>query len=110
VALSELLPSSNDHNDRAELALILRAVRGGWNIPLEWTDKLPEVAARLAADSNKPDRTRLRALEIIASLMRDNVAAAVQLDKIKRLDAGTATENFNVSTVKYIKGVDESDI
>jgi hypothetical protein len=88
-----LLPTSDGHHNRADLAMIERAVRHGWKIPLEWTDKLPEVAARIAADTGKNDRERLRALELIAALLRDNVAAAVQLDKINRLDAGESTEN-----------------
>lgn len=88
--------------------MIERAVRKGWKIPEDWTDKLPEVAARIAADPGKHDRDRLRALELIATLLRDNVSAAVALDKINRLDQGKATEN--VATVQYIKGIEEGDV
>lgn len=87
----QILSDGDRGHERASLRTLQRAVLNGWNIPQEWLDSLPEVAAQIAR-SGKSDRDRLRALEVLKSMADSRVAAAVALDKIERLDSGKATE------------------
>jgi hypothetical protein len=48
-------------------------------------------------DPNMDTRTRVRAVEVMAALSRDRVDATVQLDRIYRLEDGTATERVEIT-------------
>jgi hypothetical protein len=82
---------------RSSLRVLQRAVDNGWNVPQNIIDIAPRVVASILTDRNVGDSTRLRAAEVLASMMRDRVNAAISLDKIERLDSGTATERFEIS-------------
>ena len=58
---------------------------------------MPEIVAQIMNDGIAPTRDRLRASEVLASLVKHRVEAAIALDKIERLDGGEATERFVVS-------------
>ena len=82
---------------RASLAVIQRAVEKGWNVPQRIIDQVPEIVAQIMNDNVAHVRDRLRASEVLASLVKHRVEAAIALDKIERLDGGEATERFAVS-------------
>jgi len=82
---------------RSSLAVIQRAVEKGWNVPQRIIDQVPEIVAQIMNDQIAPIRDRLRATEVLASLVKHRVEAAIALDKIERLDGGEATERFVVS-------------
>jgi len=82
---------------RSSLAVIQRAVEKGWNVPQRIIDQVPEIVAQIMNDGLAPVRDRLRASEVLASLVKHRVEAAIALDKIERLDGGEATERFVVS-------------
>ena len=78
------------------LSCLERAVYGGWDIPAEAAKAAPAFLQDVMNDLNMDTRTRVRAVEVLASLSRDRVDATVQLDRILRLDAGTATDRIEV--------------
>ena len=82
---------------RSSLIVIQRAVENGWDVPQRIIDQVPEIVAQIMNDQIAPIRDRLRATEVLASLVKHRVEAAIALDKIERLDGGEATERFVVS-------------
>ena len=86
-----------DKRIRSSLRVIQRAVENGWDVPLQIIDAVPKVIAKVMLNDNSTFRDRIRAAEVLASLVRDRLNAAVSLDKIERLDGGEATERFVVS-------------
>lgn len=80
----------------AHLSALERAVYGGWDIPASAAQVAPVFLIDVINDANMDTRTRVRAVEVLAALSRDRVDATVQLDRIYRLDQGSATENVAV--------------
>lgn len=85
--------------DRETLRMLTAAVRNRWPIPEAMRSELPELAARIALNGPS-DRDRLRALELLAALDRDNIAALVALDRVERLEGGEATERIDLAPVR----------
>jgi hypothetical protein len=82
---------------RSSLRTLQRAVERGWEIPQNIVDAAPLIVASILTDKNAAMSARLRAAEVLAAMARDRVNAAISLDKIQRLDSGTATERFEIS-------------
>ena len=74
-------------NKGADLSLIHKAICGGWLIPQELMAELPEMALKIARATEEGTRERLRAMEILRAMQRDNVEAAVLLARFEA-DAG----------------------
>jgi len=100
--LGELVPEGN--SARASLQLIKRAVVNGWDIPDQWKDALPKLCMKMVLDDNRGDRERLRALEILRAMNRDNLEAAQVLDRLERLDGGMATERIELAPIEWNPG------
>jgi len=72
-----LLDSGNKHR-RAEMRLVGRAIRGGWDIPEEILRAMPAEVIRIAIEKKAdgtyryPIRERLRAIDLVRSMLRDN--------------------------------------
>jgi len=81
--------------DRETLRMLATAVRNRWPIPEAMRKELPELASRIALNAES-DRDRLRALELLAALDRDNIAALVALDRVERLDGGDVTDRIEL--------------
>lgn len=92
---------------RASLNLIKRAVEKGWNIPQDWIDRLPAIAAKIATGGGN-DRDRLRALEVLKAMLDSRINAAIALDKIERLDGGKPTDITTTFNVK-VPGTHEDE-
>ena len=86
-------------HDRQTMRMLIRAVRERWDIPAEMRLKAPEIATRIATGDGT-DREKLRAIELLAALDRDNINALATLDKIERLEGGEATERIELAPVR----------
>jgi hypothetical protein len=86
------LPTSDGHHDRADANMLLRAIRKGWPI----TDEIRKRAVEWAIEQlDKPEyaETQAKAVAILQEADKHNLRLMEFLDKVKRLDAGQATEN-----------------
>lgn len=81
---------------RQTLAVIQAAVHHGWELSADASAAIPAFLRQILDDPNASVRDRIRASECLAALRRDRVEAAIQLDKITRLDAGTATDRVEL--------------
>ena len=86
---------------RETLRMLQQAVHNGWNIPEEWKAALPRFCMGIILDKTKGDRERLRASEILRSMSRDNLDALQILDKIERLEDGSATERIELGPIQW---------
>jgi hypothetical protein len=91
-------PDLTHHHERATMQMLARAVRERWDIPQGMRSRAGQIAAKLAFEG-RTDRERLRAIELLAALDRDNIAALVALDKVERLESGQATERIELAPV-----------
>lgn len=82
---------------RRHLRVIEQAVYGGWDLPEAASQKIPETLREIMDDPNASVRDRIRASECLAALRRDRLEAAIQLDRIMRLDAGSATDRVEIT-------------
>lgn len=87
-------------HDRETLRMLIQAVRNRWVIPEGMRDAAPKIATRIAM-SGATEREKLRAIELLAALDRDNIAALALLDKNERLDGGQATERIELRPVTF---------
>jgi hypothetical protein len=81
---------------RQHLRVIEEAVYDGWEVPVEASKAIPGTLRSIMDDPNASTRDRIRAAECLAHLRRERIDAVLQLDRIARLDAGTATERVEV--------------
>lgn len=81
------------------LSVLADAVYKGWELPEEASRRLPADLQAIVDDPNTSSRDRIRALECLAALRKDRIDAAIQLDRIRRLDAGNATERIEVAKI-----------
>jgi hypothetical protein len=81
---------------RQHLRALEQAVYNGWKIPEEAATVLPREVYAIASDPNASPRDRIRATELIAALRKADIEACIDLDRINRLDAGTATDRVEV--------------
>ena len=86
---------------KGSLRLLKQAIGNGWEIPDEWKGALPKLCLRIALDDNRGDRERLRAIEILRAMNRDNLDAAQAMDKVERLDQGAATERIELGPIEW---------
>lgn len=86
---------------RQGMQLVQQAVKRGWKIPEVYYAELPPKLWQIIDNPLSPDRDRIRAMETLRSLNRDNLDAAIALDRMERLDAEQPTEGTAV-TVKVV--------
>lgn len=85
-------------HERAGLRLVRRAIHGRWAVPDELLASLPRVVTGMVANA-RTDRERLRAVEVLVAMQRDNMAALQAADKIERLDDGSPTEVIQLAPI-----------
>ncbi len=85
-------------HDRAGLRLIKRAIHNRWQIPEDLMSQLPRVVTGLVANA-RTDRERLRAVEVLVAMQRDNMAALQMADRIERLESGRPTEQIELAPI-----------
>lgn len=85
-------------SDATSAILILKkAVYQGWEVHPEIIESIPKLAALIIANGES-DRDKLRAMEVLQRLVRDRWEAAIELDRIMRLERGEATERVEIGT------------
>lgn len=82
---------------RQHLNIIEQAVYGGWELPAQASKTIPDTLQGIMDDPNASVRDRIRASECLVALRRDRIEAAIQLDRILRLEAGTATDRVQIA-------------
>jgi len=90
-------------HERAGLRLLARAIHGGWDLAPELLRDLPRVATHVVATARN-DRERLRAIEVLVAMQRDNLAALQVADKVERLDGGQPTELVQLAPITLVAG------
>lgn len=101
-------PESRKYEAQQHLSVIKQAVYGGWELPPEASTAIPSVLQQIIDDPMTSTRDRIRATECLAALRRDRVDTAIQLDRIMRLEAGTATDRVELTqgiTDKHLAAV-----
>jgi hypothetical protein len=88
-------------NTRQSLQMLKQAVVNGWDMPDEWKKALPNFCMSIVADRQKGDRERLRATEILRAMHRDNLDGLQMLDKLERLEDGSATERIELAPIEW---------
>jgi hypothetical protein len=86
-------------HDRQTMRMLAQAVRNRWPIPQAMREAAPKIASRIAVEG-ATDREKLRAIEVLAAMDRDNINALAMLDKIERLDGGEATERIELAPIR----------
>lgn len=80
------------------ISILRRAVISGWDIPQQVMDAIPRIAAGIALSKETDSRDKLRAIEVVQRLIRDRWEAAIELDRIHRLERGEATERVEIGS------------
>jgi len=100
----EIIPSQqidrDDGHDRETMRMLITAVRNRWDIPEGMKNAVGKIAARIALEG-RTDRERLRAVELLAALDRDNIDALIACIKTQRLDSGQATERIELKPITF---------
>jgi hypothetical protein len=91
------IPTGGDEATQT-IAILRRAVVKGWDIPQQVMDAIPRIAAGIALSKETDSRDKLRAIEVVQRLIRDRWEAAIELDRINRLDRGDATERLEIGS------------
>ncbi len=101
----EILPTSDGHHTRADIALVGRAVRQRWGIPPEIRTELPAAMRQIVNKESvtildswgvaievSNDRERIAAAKVLVAMEGQNQADDHLADKNERIDGGKATE------------------
>lgn len=83
---------------RQHLRVLEQAVYQGWEIPETAYATIPIDLLTIAQDEEASPRDRIRATEALMHLAAQRMDAAVQYDRIKRLDADMATDRVEISS------------
>ena len=81
---------------REHLRTLEAIVYDGWDVPRDVFVTIPHSLLEIAVDTMQSTRDRIRATEALAHLVQHRTEAAVQLDRILRLDAGQATDRVQM--------------
>lgn len=92
---------SDPHRTKSDLALLRRCIRERWGVPAERKRRLVERACEIGEQCPDED-TALSAIRTTVAMDAADMQALATLDKMERLDAGEATENVAVRTVRYV--------
>jgi hypothetical protein len=89
----------------AELRALRKQVEAGtWNVTAEDRESVLALCRTYVASDMADERARIRASELLAACDRDNLNRLVALDKMARLDDGSATERSEgvmINIVRY---------
>lgn len=83
--------------NRQHLRIMEQVVYGGWDVPQTALNVLPKEVLAIATDPNASPRDRIRATELLAFLRQKNFENAEKIDRIYRLEDGTATERVEIT-------------
>ena len=81
---------------REHLRVLEAMVYGGWAVPEQVFQFVPQRLADIVNSVSAPTRDRIRAMEALSALSQQRIDAALQLDRIRRLDNGNVTDRVEV--------------
>jgi hypothetical protein len=84
---------------RNDLRLVMAAIRAGWTIDPLVKQAIIGRASRILANADAKPRDVARASSTLVAIERLNLDAAVQEDRMARLDAGDATDRVELAQV-----------
>ena len=84
----------------SDMRTLRHAIRSHWHIPLHLYARLAERLTEIVETSDVP-REVVAAAKVLTAMHKDNVDAAVQVDKMERLDDGKATERYELKPVTF---------
>lgn len=88
---------ADPHRKRGTYLLLERAIRVAMDVPY---DAMILACQTAIQDLHSPDdRTRSRAREFLFKAQDSGIGAAIGLDRMMRLDDGTATENVAIASI-----------
>lgn len=105
---SPIPSSTGKHNARSELRMLRRAVRAGWDLPDQVFKELPAFCRSMMNNDTADERARIAAAKVLLDAQKANIDNELALDKIERLDEGSATDNQSV-TVRFVNRLNEAD-
>ena len=85
---------------RADLRMLERAIRHGWQIPESVYATLPRIVIGILTNSDNA-REKLAAIRALTTMHKDNVDTYAVLDRSTRLDEGLATERIELKPVTF---------
>jgi len=91
------LDLADPHRKRGTYLLLERAIRIAMDVPYDAMVLACQTAIQDLASAD--DRTRSRAREFLFRAQDSGIGAAVGLDRMMRLDDGTATENVAIASI-----------
>lgn len=87
---------SAKRDTREHLRVLEAMVYGGWAVPEAVFATVPQRLTDIVNSVSAPTRDRIRAMEALSALSQQRIDAALQLDRIRRLDNGNATDRVEV--------------
>jgi|688.fasta_scaffold373571_2 hypothetical protein len=81
------------HGAAETMSIIRRAVKMRWDIPSEAFVAAPRIVGRILADPATDIRDKIRAVQTLAMLDRNNADLAIEAYRLERLHEGQSTEN-----------------
>jgi hypothetical protein len=86
-------PILEAHGAAETMSLIRRAVKMRWDIPSEAFVAAPRIVGRILADPATDIRDKIRAVQTLAMLDRNNADLVIEAYRLERLHEGQSTEN-----------------
>lgn len=90
---------STDHA-LSDMRTLRKAIRSHWQIPAWLYERLALRLVDIIETSTVP-REVVAAAKVLTAMHKDNVDAAVQVDKMARLDEGKVTERYELKPVVF---------
>lgn len=87
---------SSKRATREHLRVLESMVYGGWAVPDQVFTTIPKRLADIVDGVGNATRDRIRAMEALSALTQQRIEASLQLDRIRRLDSGGATDRIEV--------------
>ena len=84
------------HGDAETMTLLRRAVKNRWNIPQQIYDAAPAIVGRILLAPETDIRDKIRAVQTLAMLDRNNNELLMDAIRMQRLNDGMSTENIAV--------------
>jgi hypothetical protein len=95
-SLTPAAPAEGKGRFRAELRLLTRAIREGWDVDPVFKRAAIQRTAQVLADPTANRRDVARATNTLMAIDRLALEAAVEGDRMERLEAGEATDRVQV--------------
>lgn len=97
------------HHARQAMRLLMMALSRGWKIPPELMRTVPDEARRIVEDRTYPESYRLRAMELLARLERDNFDRVAKAAELERSEEARAPSVIQVVYVDRQRQDDPDD-